>query len=101
MGTIVLTHQQWTSIEQRLRQEYKNTPSVMLLRSSMQRVLGFTVREHKQWVKDPNYKNPEPDDMFAHLIRQEGWYEGKKYEQTIRLDFYDDIKETFFRMKYL
>jgi hypothetical protein len=101
MGTIVLTHKQWDDIEQRLRWEYKNTPSVMLLRSSMQRVLGFTVREHKQWVSDPNYKKPRPDDMFGHLINQGGWYEGKKYEQTIRLDFYDDIKETFFRMKYL
>ena len=101
MGTIVLTHKQWDDIEQRLRWEYKNTPSVMLLRSSMQRVLGFTVREHKQWVSDPNYKKPGPDDMFGHLINQGGWYEGKKYEQTIRLDFYDDIKETFFRMKYL
>jgi len=101
MGTIVLTHKQWDDIEQRLRWEYKNTPSVMLLRSSMQRVLGFTVREHKQWVGDPNYKKPRPDDMFGHLINQGGWYEGKKYEQTIRLDFYDDIKETFFRMKYL
>ena len=101
MGTVVLTSQQWAGIEQRLRLEYKNTPSVMLLRSTMQRVLGFTVREHKQWVNDPDYKNPETNDMFGHLVRQDGLYEGKKYEQTVRLDFYDDIKETFFRMKYL
>lgn len=101
MGTIVLTYKQWNDIEQRLRQEYKNTPSVMLLRSSMKRVLGFTVREHKQWVNDPDYESPTSDNMLGHLISQEGWFKDKKYEQTMRLDFYDDIKETFFRMKYL
>jgi hypothetical protein len=101
MGTIVLTRQQWTAIEKKLNQEYANTPSVMLIRSSMRRVLGFTVREHNQWVADPDYRTPADDDMFAHLIRQQNWYEGKKHEHTIRLDFYDDVKETFFRMKYL
>jgi replicative DNA helicase len=65
------------SIKEQLKEEYKNTPSVMLFRMKMKTVLGFTIRENNYW----------DDDVERRHI--------------IYLDFFDDQKETIFRLKYL
>jgi hypothetical protein len=49
----------------------------MLMRTKMKSVLGFTVRFN-------NY-----------------WHEDIKVRHTVYLDFFDDQKETLFRLKYL
>lgn len=51
----------------------------------MQRELGFVPRFHQHWV------DPDTDDDEFH----------GRYQDTVYLDFYDDAKETFFRLKYL
>ena len=75
MGTIVLTEPDWLNIRQRIMADYP--ASVMLVKSATKRELGFTIRSHESW------------DVKTGYIRD------------IRLDFYDDTKETFFRMKYM
>jgi hypothetical protein len=52
--------------------------SVLLIRETMRRELGFTTRQHTAWS-----------------------HTDKQYEIAVCLDFYDDAAETFFRMKYL
>lgn len=75
---ITLTEQQWTQIRKQLKAEYGWKPSVLLIRETMRRELGFTTRQHTAWS-----------------------HTDKQYEIAICLDFYDDAAETFFRMKYL
>jgi len=67
----------------------------------MKTVLGFTVRDHREYVKDPDYvKPPEDQDSEWYPIIQLGWYEGKTSQHTVRLDFYDEQKRTMFLLKY-
>ena len=75
MSCIVLTHAEWKPILAQLKTEYK--PSVFLIRDTMKRELGFTVREHREWS------------------------EQRGYIVDIRLDFYTESAHTWFRLKYL
>jgi hypothetical protein len=74
---IVLSLDKWTKLHTRLAND--NHPSVMLIREKMKVVLGFTVREHNEWV-----------------IKPDGGYG----EHSIRLDFYNEPKRTMFLLKY-
>jgi hypothetical protein len=92
---VVMTPGQWNSVWENIKQ--RERPSVYLSRVKMKEVLGFTVREHREYVKDPDYvKSPEADDIFGEM----GWYEGKRNLHTVRLDFYDEQKRTMFLLKY-
>ena len=48
MKPIILTVDQWQQIRTILQQEQPKT--VFMLRNKMKRVLGFTVREHNEWL---------------------------------------------------
>lgn len=72
---ITLTHDEWGDISERISMEYPR--SVLLVRAKMKEVMGFTTR-----TSDPQWKYGSP-------------------RYTYHLDFYDESKETFFRMKYL
>ena len=74
---ITLQRHQWVKIKEQLKEEYKETPSVMLFRMKMKTVLGFTIRENNYWHEDVNVRH------------------------TVYLDFFDDQKETLFILKYL
>jgi hypothetical protein len=96
---VIMTPQQWSSVLAMIKQREK--PSVYLSRAKMKDVLGFTVRDHRECVKDPKI------DMFASTDKGEwfnmhvqGWYEGKTNVHTVRLDFYDEPKRTMFLLKY-
>ena len=71
---IILSEKQWNKLRDRLKADY--SPSVMLIRSRMRNVLGFTDREHR-------------------------WYtEQHGYMSQICLDFYNEPKRTMFMLKY-
>ena len=96
---VVMTPRQWNSVLERIKQREK--PSVYLSRAKMKTVLGFTVRDHREYVKDPDYVKPPADqDSEWYPIIQLGWYEGKTSQHTVRLDFYDEQKRTMFLLKY-
>lgn len=81
---IKLRPEHWQEIHKRLLTEHP--ASVMLIRSRMREVLGFTVREHHQWVEQGKNAN------------------GRAYGQTqfwICLDFYNDAMESWFYLKYM
>lgn len=94
---IVMTPSQWANVLERIKQREK--PSVYLSRTKMKTVLGFTVRDHREYVKDPNYVRPPLDGEWYNAVPM-GWYEGKTSHHTVRLDFYDDQKRTMFLLKY-
>ena len=47
---VVMQPEQWRRVLERIKQREK--PSVYLSRSRMKEVLGFTVRDHREYVKD-------------------------------------------------
>jgi hypothetical protein len=75
MTTLVFSHQDWQKIRIRITEEYG--PTFFLIRSRVERELGFTSRNHREW-----YHNS-------------GW------NKDIRLDFRDPTRATFFQIKYL
>lgn len=96
MSTIRLTVSQWKLIRKELLAEHPQ--SVLLLKSRMRSVLGFTVREHNEWVTMPNSRTVQINDQFA--LGQEDWYKDKQHEFSIRLDFYSERKYTMFLLKF-
>ena len=74
---LTLTPKEWKQIRKKLKEDYAWKPSVFMIRETMRRELGFTPRYHMAYTD-------ETGSM-----------------ETVYLDFYDDAKETWFRMKYL
>jgi hypothetical protein len=77
MKPVVLSVNQWQSIRSELHTEHPK--SVFMLKGKMRSVLGFTVREHNEWI-----------------IKPDGGYG----EHSIRLDFYSERKYTMFLLKF-
>lgn len=69
---------EWEKVLEQIKVREK--PSTYLSRSKMRQVLGFTVRNHRDYDKNDPY-----DYHYAH---------------TVRLDFYDEAKRTMFLLKY-
>jgi len=90
---IVMSPQQWDSLLATIKNREKR--SVWLSRSKMKEVLGFTVRNHNEWVKEER-----PQEEISWWNEDEGWYKGKRHDHTVRLDFYDEQKRTMFLLKY-
>ena len=74
---IILTHEQWFKLKNRLTNDY--SPSVIMLSYRMKDKLGFTIREYQVWREN-----------------------GAKWDaiSDIRLDFYSEPKRTMFLLKY-
>jgi hypothetical protein len=94
---VVMSPEQWGTVLEHIKQREK--PSVYLSREKMKETLGFTVRDHREYIKDPNYVRP-PDDSGWYPVLELGWYEGKMNVHTVRLDFYNEQKRTMFLLKY-
>lgn len=73
-----LTIGQWNLLRERLARDYP--PSYIIMRSVMQRELGFTVRRHANWIQNR--------DNHGH------------YQDCIYLDWYNANLKTFFLLKY-
>jgi len=96
VSTLKLTVSQWQRIRADLHTEHPK--SVFMLKHKMRQVLGFTVREHQEWVEDTVSDDKSGFDLFS--VESEGWYKGKRHEYSIRLDFYNERKYTMFLLKY-
>ena len=96
MSTMKLTVNQWQQILADLHTEHPK--SVFMIRNKMKQVLGFTVREHQEWVEDKHASKEPGFDLFS--VQDNGWYKGKRHESSIRLDFYNERKYTMFLLKY-
>ena len=96
MPTLKLTVEQWRKIRADLHTEHPKT--VFMIKDKMKRVLGFTVREHTEWVDDRVSDDRGGFDLFSTM--QEGWYKGNRHEYSIRLDFYNERKYTMFLLEF-
>ena len=76
--SIQFTMEEWVQLKLKMTKDHELKPSVFMIREVMKRELGFTTRMHSQW--DPGMVN---------------------YQEHVLLDFWNDEKETFFRLKYL
>jgi hypothetical protein len=76
---VKLSKAQWIKLENKLTSSHPL--SVMIIRSKMRKVLGFTPREHQAWTYDG-------DDSRG------------MYQTFVYLDFFDDLKQTMFCLKY-
>ena len=84
MSVIKLSQFEWDNILVRIEHDYGK--AVALIRTVMRRELGCTPRTHRFW---------KPQEGA-------GVYDGYgDYVVERHLDFYDDTKETMFRLKYL
>ena len=81
-----LTIGQWNDLRQRLSQDHPT--SYLLIRSVMRRELGFTVRQHADWY------TPGSNEVVS--THGTGGY----YRNCVYLDWYDEVKRTFFILKY-
>ena len=95
---VVMSPSQWDTVLDRIKQREK--PSVYLSREKMKEVLGFTVRDHREYVKDPDYVRQSEDKDDWSYMEPAGWFEGKMNVHTVRLDFYDEQKRTMFLLRY-
>lgn len=87
MKALVLTEKQWKEVRKKIKTDYP--PSVLLSRDKMRRVLGFTPREHTNWLG--YYDNVSVEDRKA----------GKHgYKTSIHLDFFDEQQRTMFLLKH-
>jgi hypothetical protein len=77
MSTLILSTSQWQTIRAELHTEHPK--SVFMLTHKMRLVLGFTARNHSEWISKPD---------------------GGYSEQSIRLDFYNERKYTMFLLKF-
>jgi hypothetical protein len=95
---IVMSPGAWDDILEKIKSREK--PSVYLCRNKMKTVLGFTVRDHREYVKDLDYvRRPQDKDEWFYM-EPAGWFEGKINVHTVRLDFYDEQKRTMFLLRY-
>jgi hypothetical protein len=85
---IQLDEEQWLIIYNRIAQEYP--ASVLLISSARKKELGFTVRKHREWV------SRNRGDIWGTPESRTGYT-----KEWVCLDFYDDVKETWFRLKFL
>ena len=81
-----LTIGQWNNLNHRLSQDHP--PSHLMIRSVMRRELGFTVRQHADW------HIPGSNEVVS--THSTGGY----YRNCVYLDWYDEVKQTFFILKY-
>ncbi len=87
MKALVLTEKEWLDVSKLIAKQYPK--SVFLIRSRMKTVLGFTPREHTDWLG--YYDNVSKEDKKA---RRHG------YKKSIHLDFYSEQQRTMFLLKY-
>jgi hypothetical protein len=74
---ITLETREWTKIRKQLKEDYAWKPSVLLIRETMKRELGFTTRYHQEYTEQTGFT------------------------EHVCLDFYNDASESYFRLKYL
>ncbi len=87
MKPIKLTLEEWMKIYAELHKHHPK--SVLMVRWKMREVLGFTPREHTEWLG--YYDNVSKEDRKA----------GRHgYKKSIHLDFYSEQQRTMFLLRY-
>lgn len=86
---VKMSNSKWQSIRRQLKEDYP--ASALLIRDSMKRELGFTVR-----LKLFDVKSDDVSEIYCldgESIREYSWF-------TV-LDFFDEQKQMLFKLKYI
>jgi len=95
---LILTPNEWRKIRDELHQRH---PPSYFIRSKMRAKLGFTVREHRDWQPNKDYKkeletyNKQSNSDWLMLEPNRG-----DYVDQVHLDFYDEKKRSLFLLTY-
>jgi hypothetical protein len=73
-----LTRAEWNKIREQIRTEFGQ--GMIMLRSRMRDELGFTPRDHRQWV---------------------GKMDGGYWDTVVHIDFYTEQARTWFLLKFV
>ena len=87
MKALVITPDQWKEVLAAIKKDY--APSVWLSREKMRRVLGFTPREHTDWLGYYDSASIEDRKAGRHGNRT-----------TIHLDFFNESQRSMFLLRY-
>ena len=90
MKSVVLKHREWDRIFQQVKQDYAHSPATYLIRTRMQKDLGWTYREHKDWQQ---YSEDDWD--------RDATLDWRDSSSRIHIDFYTEEARTFFMLRYL
>jgi hypothetical protein len=101
MQHIELSPEKWQKLLKELHQDYPK--SVLAIKEKCKMTLGFTSREYNKWTPNKEYRQEMLE--FERLTKEEPdmWFMPPAkgdYEKIICLDFFDDLKKTFFVLKY-
>lgn len=95
---VKLTPNEWRKIRDDLHRRY---PPSYFIRSKMRDKLGFTVREHRDWQPNKDYKKEleqygvQSNSDWLMLEPNRG-----NYVDQVHLDFYDERKKSLFLLTY-
>ena len=99
---VTLTNKEWADIYNRLAQDWP--ASHLLIREVTRRELGFTVRRHSGYRPRTAQELDDydrSDNRWHETERDRKFHRENIQKDVICLDFYDDVKETWFRLRYL
>jgi hypothetical protein len=82
MKAIKLTVKEWDHVLEHITAHHP--ASVRLVREKMRKVMGFTPRDHQEWI----------------VFDMTGDRERKVLKEEVHLDFYSDSQRTMFLLKY-
>ena len=87
MKPLTYAPNEWEKILDKIKKD--QPPSVWLIRSNMRKKMGFTVREHQEWLG--YYDDATAEQRKAKL---------HGYRTMIHLDFYDERYRSLFLLRY-
>ena len=90
MKPVVMLPEQWERLYEEIKKREK--PSTWLVRNKMRETLGFTNRDHDEYV--------DREKAIRKVDRDPRFNDQKVLQHTVRLDFYDEQKRVMFLLKY-
>ena len=96
MKPVVMLPEQWDRVWKEIKKREK--PSTWLSRTKMRETLGFTNRDHDEYIdRDKAIRKSDRDSWFDLDLMIN---DRKVFQHTVRLDFYDEQKRVMFLLKY-
>ena len=87
MKPLIYAPAEWEKILEKIKKD--QPPSVWLIRNNMRKKMGFTVREHTEWL-----------GYYDDATKEQRKAKFHGYRTMIHLDFYDERYRSLFLLRY-
>ena len=87
MKPLIYEPKEWDKILEKIKKD--QPPSVWLIRNNMRKKMGFTVREHTEWL-----------GYYDDATKEQRKAKHHGYRTMIHLDFYDERYRSLFLLRY-